>query len=85
MELDIFLPGERLVFEYHGEHHYINVYGVGNWETQQHDRQKLELCNENGITLIEIPFWWDKQLTTLIATIQGHRPNLTLCEKKLTI
>jgi hypothetical protein len=30
-----------------------------------------------GITLISIPFWWNKSLPSLAATIKNHRADLT--------
>ena len=74
IELDIFLPNEQLAFEYQGEHHYHDVYFMGyRWQQRQLDKEKKEICFENGITLIEIPYWWDKQLSSLIATIHQQR------------
>jgi hypothetical protein len=29
-----------------------------------------------GLTLIPIPFWWDRSATSLISTIQDYRPDL---------
>ena len=31
------------------------------------DEEKRTLCKEKGITLIEVPFWWDKQKSSLVA------------------
>jgi hypothetical protein len=70
MELDIFLPMENLAFEYQGEQHYVNIYGLGTWELMQRDKEKKEKCQQNGITLIEIPYWWDQKISSLAATIQ---------------
>ena len=39
-------------------------------------KKKEKLCKENGITLIEIPYWWDFKKSSLIATIHSHRPDL---------
>ena len=33
-------------------------------------------CEEKGITLIEIPYWWDFKELSLRATIHMHRPDL---------
>jgi hypothetical protein len=75
--LDIFLPKHQLAFEYQGEHHYFDIYLMGNlWQQQQRDKEKREVCQQKGITLIEIPYWWDKKTSSVIATIQQHRPDL---------
>jgi hypothetical protein len=54
----------------------------------QKDIEKQLLCKEkgnniffhlltfSGISLIEIPHWWDRQLESLSATIHSHRPDL---------
>jgi len=34
------------------------------------------LCKQNGITLVEIPFWWDTTKSSLQATIAQVRPEL---------
>lgn len=34
-------------------------------EVQSRDAEKRRLCKEIGITLIEVPFWWDGTLSSL--------------------
>ena len=41
-------------------------------------KKKRSICKENGITLIEIPYWWDFKKSSLIATIHQQRPDLIL-------
>lgn len=74
LELDIYIPSLNLAFEYHvsplccrranysqEQHHY--GYGTGFIPLDRapaRDRLKLELCKAAGITLIAVPFWWDR-------------------------
>ncbi len=39
------------------------------------------MCKAQGITLLEIPYWWDQQLSTLQATIHHIRPDIH-CESR---
>lgn len=43
---------------------------------QTRDQAKKAQCQELGITLIEIPYWWDRSKTSLLATIHQYRPDL---------
>jgi hypothetical protein len=36
----------------------------------------MQFANDNGITLIPVPFWWDKSSKSLAATIHSHRCDL---------
>lgn len=75
MELDIFIPQLSLAFEYQGEHHFHSTPRFGQEdEYQERDKEKLELCAKNGITLIRVPFWWDLSTASLMATIHRVRP-----------
>ena len=77
MELDIFLPDLFLAFEYQGEHHYCHTFLFGSpVEQRLRDKEKMELCNALGVTLIEIPYWWDRDWKTLLATIHKYRPDM---------
>jgi hypothetical protein len=77
MEFDLFLSHERLAFEFRGIHHYQNIYSLGKLHHLQfRDQSKIEECNKHGITLIEVPYWWDCNPNSLIATIHKNRPEL---------
>jgi hypothetical protein len=77
MELDIFVPFHSLAFEYQGRQHYFQHFMYGSPQEQQtRDKLKKDVCERSGITLIEIPFWWDEQQPSLLATIKKYRPEL---------
>jgi hypothetical protein len=42
---------------------------------KQQDQLKKTLCKDNGITLINIPYWWDGTKDQLISTIRQYQPN----------
>ncbi len=74
IELDLYLPKENLAFEYQGQHHFIDIYALGpKWYQKQRDEEKRVLCLDNNITLIDVPYWWDFEPSSLISTIFKHR------------
>jgi hypothetical protein len=85
MELDIFLPTQNIAFEYQGEQHYERHWLYGEpTEQQQKDKEKLEQCNAIGITVVEVPYWWDSQsVESLVATIRQKRPGWHYCSMQL--
>jgi hypothetical protein len=77
MQLDVFLPNFVLALEYQGEQHFQDIYRFSKQEEYAaRDQQKRKACLEAGITLIEIPYWWDYEEDSLRATIHSHRPDL---------
>ncbi len=69
IELDIFIPNYGLAFEYQGKQHFKEYDGVPVDERRARDEMKRELCKENGITLIEVPYWWNGTKSALAAMI----------------
>lgn len=72
VEIDIYIPDFKLAFEYHGMQHYKQFF-MDNIEEQKvdfpqfvcswikrRDEYRRVMCKHLGITLIEIPYWWDK-------------------------
>ena len=77
MQLDIYLAQANLAFEYQGEHHFYDVPIFGpSIQYSERDMEKRKACQQKGITLIEIPYWWDFELESLKATIHSFRPDL---------
>ena len=74
MQLDIFIPELNLAFEYQGEQHYTFHYLYGHPEERQmRDAEKKIKCAEAGITLIEVPYWWDKAAGDFVTTLCAHQ------------
>lgn len=42
------------------------------------DEAKMKECSERGITLIQIPYWWNRTDAQLIQYIRSYRPDLLL-------
>lgn len=40
------------------------------------DEQKRLACKRAGISLVEVPYWWDGSLESLAATVADQRPEL---------
>ncbi len=87
----IFLPSLSLAFEYNGEYHYkfIAMYlsmlpcvlmnrSYFSSKVKERDEKKKDWCQQAGITLINVPFWWDRKVETLITAIQLARPDIKL-------
>ncbi len=76
MQLDIFLPDISLAFEYQGQHHYHGHYSGADTSCPMRDSHKRVACKATGISLIEIPYWWDNKKDSLAATIKKYRPDI---------
>lgn len=71
MQFDLYIPTLSLALEYNGKHHYIHATFFGEYTLN--DDEKRRACKEagivtslihltlllTGITLIEVPYWWD--------------------------
>jgi hypothetical protein len=75
-EFDVYIPQYAMAFEYQGETHYFTTHIFGRAsERQLADQIKRKYARAKGITLIPVPFWWDKSSSTLAATIRYYRPD----------
>ena len=58
--LDIYIPSLRTAIEYQGIQHYMPVEFFGGEEAliqrKELDRQKKQLCEDNGVRLVEWPY-----------------------------
>mmetsp|Transcript_10792 Transcript_10792/g.44229 ORF Transcript_10792/g.44229 Transcript_10792/m.44229 type:complete len:426 (+) Transcript_10792:100-1377(+) len=75
--LDVYIPEVRLAVEYNGEQHYHEVPIFGPLEvTQRRDREKATACEELGIRLFVVPYWWDGRLDSFLASLHKQFPTL---------
>lgn len=76
-QLDVYIPELRLAFEYQGAQHYeqLPVYGELD-DRVARDVDKAKMCQAQGVTLIAVPYWWNKKRPALLAAILAERPDL---------
>jgi hypothetical protein len=79
----IFIPHLSLALEYQGEHHYSSHFFGSALVRQRRDQAKLKFARQFGITLISIPFWWDKSSDSLASTLHYYRPDIKLQAKEV--
>ena len=64
MPFDVAIPELGVYFEFQGRQHFkmIDIFGgiKGYFRRKRCDEEKRFVCNKNGITLIEIPYTWDR-------------------------
>ena len=60
LELDVYVPGAELAFEYQGQQHFYAIEAWGGEEAlskvQERDARKARLCAEHGVTLITVDY-----------------------------
>jgi len=77
MELDIFIPSLNLAFEFNGYHHYHALQFYGESSSYKHrDEEKHQTSKLHGITLIEVPYWWQRDKTTIKSLLKTYRPDI---------
>jgi len=79
VQLDVFVPRINLAVEYQGEQHFKEFKWQGSGssleEVIERDKRKIQICNENGITLVTVPYWWDRKPDSLSSTLAQYFPN----------
>jgi len=79
MIFDIYIPSLSIIFEYHGYQHYYDHYLFGDTKScTDRDIEKRAACSYHNISYIEIPYWWQHDQESLIATVHKVRPDLVL-------
>ncbi len=62
----IFCVMERFTFGHYSSH------------VQQRDTKKMEACKNVGVTLITVPYWWDRTMKSIATAVQLARPDIKL-------
>ena len=67
IQFDVFLSDKKIAFEYHGKQHYEDIPSgfAPLYFYQQRDFEKQKVCEENNITLVIVPYWWDNEIDSL--------------------
>lgn len=85
---DIYLPGQKIAFEYQGKQHFEPVEFFGGKaafkQNQERDIRKRELAKENGVLLIEVKEGYRLYEIMAIIAEDGRIPNLEKYWKKLS-
>jgi hypothetical protein len=77
-ELDIWIPGLNLGYEYQDKHHYVTTWYANETlaEYSAKDSVKKSAMQAMGRSLVVIPCWWDGQPESIIATTRQVRPDV---------
>jgi hypothetical protein len=76
--LDFYIPAHSLGFEVQGGQHFKDQQYRGDFNgLKDRDNLKRKLCEEKGITLLEVGYWWDGSPQSLQSTITQIRPDVT--------
>lgn len=89
MHFDIYVPSLSLAMEYQGQHHYHDHTFFGKQRLYNgmariffvdgnvaRDNVKRTRCKELGISLVEVPYWWDGNRDSLCGIIHTQHPQL---------
>jgi len=77
MYFDVYVPSLSIAMEYCGYHHYHDHPLFGNAPLyQKRDEEKRSISKSAGITIVEIPYWWQHDKESIQATLHLHRPDV---------
>jgi len=76
VELDFFIPSLSLALEYSSETRFGFLKGLTGISRTKIETVKKEGCLNHGIHLINIPYWWNGKMESLVATIASKRPDI---------
>ena len=70
IQFDVFIPTLSIGIEYQGEQHYDEIPAAFGLAEVYRDRdfEKFQICDQHSVTLLEIPYWWDRSLSSLSRT-----------------
>lgn len=75
--VDVYIPNKKLAVEYQGEQHYQDIYAMGSRFSQmQRDQAKATALSRLGISLLVVPYWWDRRGPTLFGKLREIRPDM---------
>jgi len=64
VEFDLYLRESGMVLEYQGLQHYANI-GYFGEKSREMDEEKERLCGVHGISLIQVPYFWNEKKESL--------------------
>jgi len=82
MVYDVFIPELSLAVQYIRDAHEFfqeRVFGILKVSTSLANKRQKSF--DNGVTLIEVPFWWDRSVHSLAAMITIVRPDHIIVNK----
>jgi len=81
VQFDVWIPSLSLVLEYQGEYHSVDLPGSGYDsvdDVRTRDTVKKELCENNGLIYVAVPYWWDGKKDSLSSTLRQYIPEVFL-------
>jgi len=77
LEIDVYIESLSIGFEYQGEQHYENLgFAAKDFFYDMRDEVKIMACDRAGISLLLIPFHFNRNQTTITSYISDMRPDL---------